>query len=41
MITQQVAITRLTFQAVMIPLNHIVEPIVVKWPLLRKGSGPC
>jgi hypothetical protein len=30
----------LTFQAVMIPLNHLIESIVVEWPLLlRKSSG--
>jgi hypothetical protein len=30
----------LTFQAVMVPLNHLIESIVVERPLLlRKSSG--
>ena len=40
MVTQWVGRFTLTFQAVMVPLNHIVESIVVDRPLLGKCSGP-
>lgn len=39
--SQRIDCSKLTYQAVMIPLNHIIESIVMDWPLLRKSSGTC